>query len=114
MRDFYATMAQVFPVLMLALVWESSFLERLRGQARRLRRDDPAGVRFWTKRRVRNWTVFVVVVAALGLALCCLVLAGALADSVAARAGVLCGLAIVLGTLLTRAVVDTVQASRAE
>jgi hypothetical protein len=41
-RDFYSTAAQVLPVLLLALVWESQYLEAPPRQPRRLRRDDPS------------------------------------------------------------------------
>ena|ERR1700754_2143999 len=40
-RVFYATMAQVLPVLLLAPVWESRYLENLPNEERRSRRDDP-------------------------------------------------------------------------
>jgi hypothetical protein len=46
--NFYPTLAQVLPVLLLALIWDSAYLIRLRRQRRPLRRDDPAGVWFWT------------------------------------------------------------------
>jgi len=112
MRDFYATAAQVFPVLMLALIWESSFLDRLRKQQRAHRRDGPGGVWFWTKRRVRVWTIFIITVATLELALTLLILAGAFEDSITLRSVVIAGLALVLGSLLTRAVADTIDATR--
>lgn len=113
MRDFYSTMAQVFPVLMLALVWESSFLEQLRRHARPPRSlDHPSGVKFWTKPRVRIWIIGIVVAATAELSLSVLVLAGALPDTVALRAVVLAGLGVVLASLLTRAIVDTLDATR--
>jgi hypothetical protein len=113
MRDFYATAAQVIPVLMLALVWESRFLKHLSDHPRLHRRDDPVnGVLFWTKPRVRVWIIFTVLVAVAELMLTTLVLAGAFHDSVALRVTVLTGLGLVLASLLTRAFVDVVQATR--
>ncbi|WP_125617928.1 hypothetical protein [Actinomadura sp. WAC 06369] len=45
-QEFYTTLAQVFPVLLLALLWDSRYLERLREQERRSRAADPVdGVR---------------------------------------------------------------------
>ena len=113
MRDFYATMAQVFPVLMLAIVWESAYLDRLRSKPRRTRREDPAsGVRFWTKRRVRNWTITLVAVTVAEIALITLLLANVVPDAPAYRWVVIGGLTIVLGTILTRAVADILDATR--
>ena len=54
MRDYYVTVASVLPILLLALMFDSGYLERLRHAPRRLRRNDlVGGVRFWTKPRVR-------------------------------------------------------------
>src|SRR5262245_59272407 len=97
-------MAQVFPVLMLAIVWESAYLERLRGKPRE-------HYRFWTMSRVRAWTILVIVVTVLAMAVIALVLADVLHDSGVLRGLVLVGLACVLGTLLVRGVVDTVDAT---
>jgi len=105
-------MAQVFPMLMLALVWESRFLQRLQSSPRRHRSIDPvSGVAFWTKPRVRVWTITVVGVCVAEIAMISLVLAGMLPDSGAMRGAVLAGLAVVLGTIITRAVVDIVDAT---
>jgi hypothetical protein len=112
-RDFYSTMAQVFPVLMLALIWESGFLERLKYETRRNKAGNLAnGVRFWTKRRVRVWIIVVAVVSAAELLLTIAVLVDALSDTVLVRVLVLAGLAMVLGSLLTRAIVDVLAATR--
>lgn len=112
MRDFYATAANVIPILMLALIWESSFLERLRTQARPRRKDAPDGVLFWTKRRVRVWTIFVMLVAAIELGLCLMVLGGFVDDGFTLRTVVIVGVACVLASLVTRAVVDTIEATK--
>ena len=110
-RDFYTTLAQVLPVLILALMFDSGYLQRLRGQERRRRRDDPAGVPFWTKGRVRAYVLVVVTVAVVSTGVALLVLAGAMKDSAAIRWGLVAGSALVLGTLLTRVAIDVHQAT---
>jgi hypothetical protein len=104
LRDFYGTLAQVFPVLMLAVVWESAFLDRLRTQ-------DRSAMRFWTKRRVRNWTIAIVAITVGEIGLITLVLANLVPDWWLPRALVLAGLACVLGTILTRGIVDVLAAT---
>lgn len=112
-RDFYATVAQVLPVLLLAFVFESRHLQRIRSERRRLRREDPAnGVRFWTKGRVRVYTLTVATVALGDTGLCALVLAGSVPDSVPLRAVVVVGLTLALATLLFRISVDILDATR--
>ncbi|MGW2308578.1 hypothetical protein [Actinomadura luteofluorescens] len=113
MRDFYATMAQVLPVLLLALIWESRYLQELRGEDRVTRRDDPAnGVRFWTKPRVRIYGFTAAGAIVVTTALCFLVLAGALHDGVWLRIAVMCGLALALASLLFRICVELIKATR--
>ncbi|GAA3798709.1 hypothetical protein GCM10022403_035700 [Streptomyces coacervatus] len=112
-RDLYATVAQVLPVLLLALVFESRHLERLRSRPRRLRRDDPAnGVRFWTKGRVRVYLLSVAVVVLGDLGLCVLMLAGGVPDSLPLRVVAVAGVLLVLVTLLFRITVDVLDATR--
>jgi len=110
-RDFYTTLAQVLPVLILALMFDSGYLQRLRVQERRLRRDDPAGVLFWTKGRVRAYVLVVVTVAVVSTGVALLVLAGAVKDNAAIRWGLVAGSTLVLGTLLTRVAIDVHQAT---
>lgn len=112
-RDFYSTLAQVLPVLLLALVWDSRYLERLRKQARRLRRDDPAaGVWFWTKPRVRVYTLLLTVVVLSAIGITVIVLAGAISDSAWLRGLLVGGLVMALVTLLVRISSDVVSATR--
>jgi hypothetical protein len=111
--DFYTTMAQVLPLLLLALIWDSSFLDRLRGQRRPLRRVDPSGVLFWTKPRVRAYTLSVATVVIVLTGVCVLELAGFIPNSFALRVVMSCGLALVLGTLLTRVWYDVLGATSA-
>lgn len=108
-RDFYATTAQVFPVLLLALVWESRFLERLRSQSRASRAQDPLRGFFWTKPRVRAWTLLVTGVTVTEIVVSVGVLSDAVPDHPAVRAVVCAGLVLVLATITTRAVVDIVE-----
>jgi hypothetical protein len=62
--NFYSTLAQVLPLLLLAFIWESGFLARLRQQRRPPKKVDSAGVWFWTKPRVPSDPVKVVDVVA--------------------------------------------------
>lgn len=110
-RDYYATLAQVLPVLLLAMLWDSGFLHRLRAEPRRPRRDDPAGVRFWTKPRVRVYFLFVSTILVLGTGAAMLVLAGLLPDSVVLRGVLTGGVVVALATLLTRISADTLAAT---
>lgn len=109
--SFYPTMAQVFPLLVLTFVWNSGFLDRLRGQQRLPRGVDPAGVRFWTKPRVRWYTLVVTGVALVATGVTVFVLAGVIPDSYALRITLSCGLVLVLGTLLTRISFDVLWAT---
>jgi hypothetical protein len=111
-RDFYSTMAQVLPVLLLALVWDSKYLERLRKQTRLPRRVDPQGVLFWTKPRVRAYSLFVTSVLIAGIAVSMLVLAGALTDRAWLRGVLVGGLVLALVTLQWRITSDIVGATR--
>jgi hypothetical protein len=109
--DFYTTVAQILPLLMLALIWNSSLLTRLPGQRRLLRRQDPSGVLFWTKPRVRAYTLFVAALVLVLTGVCVLELAGFVPDSLTLRVVMTCGLALVLGTLLTRIWYDVLAAT---
>jgi hypothetical protein len=111
-RDFYATAAQVLPVLMLAFVWESRFLERLRAERRPTRRVDPSGVLFWTKPRVRVYSLFVAIVIIGGTGVAVLALAGLLPDSAGLRAVITGCVLVALATLLFRISVDVLVATR--
>ncbi|MFG2064248.1 hypothetical protein ACGFIK_22830 [Micromonospora sp. NPDC048871] len=110
--DFYATSAQVLPVLMLALIWESRFLDRLGQQNRHTRREDPDGVRFWTRPRVRAYSIFIVSTIMGGLTLSLLVLADYVAPGPVPRTLLAVCLALAVATLLTRVVVDILAATR--
>lgn len=111
--EFYATLAHVLPILLLALMWDSEYLVRLRRQRRLPRRMDPAGVRFWTKPRVRIYILIVTGETVASTAVCILVLAGLIPNSLALRVVLSVGLVLLLMTLLTRIAVDVVAATRA-
>jgi hypothetical protein len=112
--NFYATLAQVFPLLLLTLVWESGFLARLRGQRRLSKWANPAGdVWFWTKPNVRWYTLLVTGVAIAATGVTVFVLAGVIPDSYALRLGLSCSLVVVLFTLLTRIAIDVLWATKA-
>jgi len=111
MGDFYTTMAEVLPLLLLALIWDSSYLDRLRGQRRLSRRVDPAGVRFWTKPRVRVYTLMIAGIVIVSTGISILVLGRFIPDSLALRVTLSCGLVVVLSTLLTRIYFDVIVAT---
>jgi protein-S-isoprenylcysteine O-methyltransferase Ste14 len=112
LRDFYGTAAQVLPVLLLALVFESRHLERVGRERRRPRRVDPAqGVRFWTKGRVRAYTLAMSTVVLGDTAACVLVLGDMLADSRPLRTAVITGVLLAAVTLLFRIWVDVIGAT---
>jgi len=109
--DFYSTLAQVLPLLLLALIWDSSYLERLRGQRRPSRRTDPDGVRFWTKPWVRAYILTIAGIVVTSTAVAVLELGRLIPDSYALRVVLSCGLAIVLGTVLYRIYYDVLAAT---
>lgn len=111
--EFYATLAHVLPILLLALMWDSEYLVRLRRQQRLPRRMDPTGVRFWTKPRVRIYALLVTGETVLSTAVAILVLARVIPDSRALRIALSVGLALLLITLLTRIASDVVGATAA-
>ncbi len=104
MRDFYSTLAQVLPFLILAICWDSKYLDRLRNQDRK--------DHLWTKSRVRIFGIVVCGTTVGEIAVVFLVLAGVLADGTLLRVLLLLGLALLLGTLLTRLCVDIVDATK--
>jgi hypothetical protein len=110
-QDFYSTIAQVMPVLLLALMWDSGFLRQLATQDRPSRKIDPNGVRWWTKPRVRVYvlTVATLMITTIGVAIA--VLAGLLPDSRPLRAALTGALVLALATLLTRVSVDVLAAT---
>ncbi|MFD0899793.1 hypothetical protein [Actinomadura sediminis] len=111
--EFYTTLAQVFPVLLLALLWDSRYLERLREQERRSRDADPVdGVRFWTKGRVRAYTILLALLNITGLGVTVLALSGLYGDSAPLRTALAIILITSLLTLFVRVWGQVVWATR--
>jgi hypothetical protein len=108
---FYETLAQVLPVLLLALIWDSAYLQRLRRQQRLPRRTHPGGVYFWTKPRVRVYTLAVTFIVLASIAVTCLVLADLVPDSLGLRVALSMGLVLALLTLFVRIAVDVIRAT---
>lgn len=103
MRDFYATVAQVLPVLLLAVIFDSGYFDQLKDQKRLPRRLDPLhGVWFWTKGWIRAYTLTMVTVAVLDLMLCVLILADAMRDRPVWRWTTTAGLILIAMSLLFR------------
>jgi hypothetical protein len=109
-----ATLAQVYPVLLLALAWDSGFLERLSRQQRLTRRQDPQGVLFWTKRNVRWYAIVVFNLLIIDIGIAVLTLAGIMPRTPLTLPLLVAGLALSLGTLMTRVTVDVLEATKTE
>jgi hypothetical protein len=115
--DYYLAIASVMPILLLAFLWDSGYLRRLRSEKRTLRRlGAPAPghvpVLFWTKGRVRAYALFVAGMVLCGIAVAVLALGGMVPDVAAVRdteAGILI---LELVSLFNRIAVDLVVATR--
>ena len=110
-RDLYATLAQVFPVLLLTIVWDREWLVRLPSRVRRSQAA-PHGVLFWTKPVVRWYSIVLAAILILAVAACVLVLAEALADAIWLRVLLVTSLALALATLGVRIAAGVVEATR--
>jgi hypothetical protein len=106
-------LAQVYPVLLLALAFESGFIERLRLERRPRQRDDPIhGVRFWTKRRVRWFTLLVFNLLVFDTIADVLTLTHVLPYTPVTTPVLLAGVLLALLTLATRVSIDVLEATR--
>jgi hypothetical protein len=103
--DFYGTTAQVIPVLLLALIWESGYLDRLKKQ-------DRSNYKFWKKSRVRKWGIFMAVSALSAEAAMMLVLADVIDEGTIPRWIGLVGLGVLIGSLVVRLITDVLDATR--
>jgi hypothetical protein len=103
--DFYTTLSQVLGVLVLSLMWDSQYLQRLRGQ-------DRSRVLFWTKPRVRIYSLVVAVALIAGIGAAMSVLGGFLDDTTPLRVSLFGVLGLGLATLLTRLSADIITATR--
>jgi hypothetical protein len=93
--DYYATSAQVFPVRLLAIAWESRYLEKLKTR-------NTDGQKIWKKPVIRVYGITLCCWNVISLALCVGVLAGWPHDAVWLRVIVMIGLVTSAATLLTR------------
>ncbi len=109
-RDFYATLAQVLPLLLLTIVWDRDWLATLprrhRGTA------GPDAVRFWTKPVVRYYTLVLTAALLCAIGVSVLVLAGTLDDTVGLRIFLVVATAMSLATLLVRIGTGVIKATR--
>ena len=112
--ELYTTVAQVLPVLLLALMWDSAYLARLREQRRPSRRRDPGGGFWWTKPRVRLHILSVASLIMGDILLVVLVLAGVVPDVPAVRACAVAGVVVALTSLMCRVWFDVVEATQAD
>ena len=112
MRDFYSTLAQVLPVLILAICWESRYFDHLKKQDRRGSKPGTDEPYFWRKPRVRVFGIFVCGTTIVEIAIASLVLAVIIPSSFPLRVVLMLGLFLVLSTLLTRLCVDLVEATQ--
>jgi hypothetical protein len=104
--DFYGTTAQVIPVLLLALMWDSGYMERLA-------RDERGTVRFWTKPKVRIWGLIMATTAMAGEAAVLLVLADIVPAGDIPKWVALVGLAALVGSMVVRLFADVIVATGA-
>ncbi len=110
LADFYVAVGTVLPLLLLALIWDSRALERLKTEERKLKKDG-GNVLFWVKPRVRRYMLFVATVIVAALGLCILELAGFVPNSLALRLILVLAVALTLGSLITRIWVDVIAAT---
>lgn len=109
-RDFYATLAQVLPVLLLTIVWDRDWLTRLPSRVRRTA--TTPGVRFWTKPVVRWYSVALTVLLIGAISGAILVLAGTVGDSAWLRGLLVSITVLALSTLAVRISAGVLHATR--
>ena len=110
--DFYTTLSQVLGVLVLSLMWDSQYLQRLARQNRPRRGPGTDGVLFWTKPRVRIYSLIVAIALILGIGTAVSVLGGFVPDTTPMRIFLTAVLGLGLATLLTRLSADIINATR--
>jgi hypothetical protein len=109
-RDFYSTLAQVLPVVLLTIVWDRDWLNQLSSRVRRT--PTTPGVRFWIKPVVRWYSIAVAAVLIGAVSLCILVLANAIDDAIWIRALLIAATALALLTLFVRLTSGIINATR--
>ena len=95
-NDFYANSAQLLAIVVLALIWQSGYFDKLRTK------EFPEKWWRWSRTKVRWYSAGVSAVIFADMALCLMVLAGLPADSPGWRITVGTGVAVALGTLFFR------------
>jgi hypothetical protein len=93
--EFYGTTAQVIPVLLLALTWETNYFDRLRTE-------DRSKKPVFTDCRVRWWSLFAVATALAGEATMVLVLADFLGSGAATKVLGVAGVAVLIASMTVR------------
>jgi hypothetical protein len=93
--DFYATLAQILPVLLLTLVWDRAYLDELRTRT-------STDVVFWTPSRVRWYSLALTAVLVLAVVVCLCVLAGVVIDGWLLRGVLIVVAGLGLMTLVVR------------
>lgn len=103
--DFYGTAAQVIPVLLLALTWESDYLRRLEGE-------DRSNYPVFKKPVVRWWGLFMIAAALVGEGTMVLVLADVVEGGDIAKGLGLLGVAALVGSMGVRLSCDIWRATK--
>ena len=103
----YESVAQVVPVLLLALAFESRALERIRQRTR----TEEQETRFWKSWRVRTLGIFMCLAAAVAEVLALLVLNDTVEDSGWVQVAVIGATLALLAILLGRIIIDVVAAT---
>jgi hypothetical protein len=103
--DFYGTAAQVIPVLLLALTWETDYL-------RRLRDEDRKDYLVFKKPVVRWWGLFMIVTALVGEGAMVLVLADVVEAGDIPKGLGLLGMASLVGSMAVRLSSDLWKATK--
>jgi hypothetical protein len=104
--DFYGITAQVIPVLLLALMFDSKYLERVH------KRERPGEIKFWQESRVRAWGLFMVSAALVGESVVVLVLVDWFPEGLVAKVLGVLGLAALIGSMFVRLFTVIIDATR--
>ena len=104
MNNYYESLAEVLPLLLLAFMWESHYLDRLPGISDENRK-------LWKKPVVRVYVIFVSIFVLASIAVCVLVLSGYCPENSFTRIFVLCGTVILLVTMSFRLYYDITDAT---
>jgi hypothetical protein len=101
--EFYSTTAQVIPVLLLALGWDSGYLKRVQNQVKDRRR--------WPDPRIRAWGTAMALTSLIGEAAMVLVLADVMTGGPVPKSLGLIALAALSITVTVRLITDILAAT---